>query len=304
MKFGKLANIEGVNFDLPVDPPNNEVLLSPLVEQQKLNFYIGCTGWSMKEWVGKVYPPKSKTKDFLYHYSRQFNTIELNTTHYRIPTPSTIKNWFDQSAADFRFCPKVPQSISHHRQIGIGTGYIEAFCDSIIGLDEKLGVCFMQMPPYFDTKRISLLNHFLEKWPSNIPLAIEFRHESWFNQSQDAMHLFDQLANKNVGLVITDVAGRRDVLHMRITSPWVLLRFVGNGLVPSDYSRIDEWVLRWQQWFDQGLEELYCFGHEPDNILAPELVSYISKKAVNLQQLDSRGPKFYQDQTNSQISLF
>jgi uncharacterized protein YecE (DUF72 family) len=304
MKFGKLADISQVDFSLPGEPAANEKIMQQFQAPKEQCLLIGCTGWSMKEWVGKLYPPKVKTSEYLFYYSRQFSTIELNTTHYRIPNAATIHNWYHQSAADFRFCPKMPQSISHHRQLGIGTDYIQLFTDSISGLQEKLGVVFMQVPPYFDSSRIPLCLDFLKHWPAEIPLALEFRHESWFEPSAHVEDFFNLLATKQIGLVITDVAGRRDVLHMRITSPKVLLRFVGNGLVPSDFTRIEEWVDRWKVWYQQGIHELYCFAHEPDNILAPELGAYISEKSVILRDIKQRGPKFYEDPTKQQMTLF
>ena len=305
MKFGKLADISQVDFTLPPDPAENLRFLQKFKPRATTpEILIGCTGWRMKEWVGKVYPPNTKAKDYLYHYSRQFNTIELNTTHYRIPNLQTIQNWYNQSAADFRFCPKIPQSISHHRQLGVGTGYIEAFCDAVIGLKEKLGVCFMQLPPYFGPERIPLLEVFLEQWPAEIPLALEFRQESWFTEKEMVERFFKKLEDKKISLVITDVAGRRDVLHMRLTSTVALIRLVGNGLVPSDYQRVDEWIARWQDWLARGVQQIYCFAHEPDNLLAPELGDYIHQQVAQLEQVISRGPTFYQDPADSQISLF
>ena len=225
MKFGKLANIEGVNFDLPVDPPNNEVLLSPLVEQQKLNFYIGCTGWSMKEWVGKVYPTGAKAKDYLKYYSQQFNTIELNTTHYRTPNESTIQKWYTESAPDFKFCPKVLQQISHSRNLGANTEQLINFCEAIQGLQEKVGCNFIQLPPYFGKDRLAVLEAFLKNWPNHLPLAVEVRHESWFKTKEDIISLIELLNKYQVATVITDVAGRRDVLHMHLSTTCTMIRF-------------------------------------------------------------------------------
>ena len=111
MKFGKLPDISNVDFSLPVVSQKNIEVLQTNKNQPTI-IYIGCTGWSMKEWVGKVYPPKTKTKDYLKYYAQQFNTIELNTTHYRIPDLATIEKWKTESTDDFRFCPKILQAVS------------------------------------------------------------------------------------------------------------------------------------------------------------------------------------------------
>lgn len=305
MKFGKLQDIEHVDFKLPADHSATLPMLQQQEKAKQLQFYIGCTGWSMKEWVGKVYPTGTKTADFLKRYAAQFNTIELNTTHYRIPTPSTIEKWYAESAPDFKFCPKVPQTISHSRNLGMGTGKILAFCEAIQALNEKLGCCFMQLPPYFGKDRLDLLQQFLERFPSNIPLAIEFRHESWFRNLNKGADLFQLLEDQHKSIVITDVAGRRDVLHMRLTHPRAMVRFVGNALHPSDYSRIDAWVDRINQWFSSGLQEIYFFPHEPDNLLAPDLAAYLLGKLKSYDHIAVRGPKIPVEQdSGQQMSLF
>ncbi|GJM35312.1 MAG: hypothetical protein DHS20C18_43130 [Saprospiraceae bacterium] len=305
MKFGKLADISQVDFKLPTPLSGTTAVLSKgSAREGKGQAYIGCTGWSMPQWVGKVYPKGTKSKDYLHHYSRQFNTIEFNTTHYRIPDVTTIEKWRRESSDDFKFCPKIPQSISHSRNLGLGEAQIMMFCNAIQGLEEKLGCCFMQLPPYFGFDRLGLLDRFLKGFPNHIPLAVEFRHESWFNQTEHTERLWTLLEKHKTATVITDVAGRRDVLHMRLTMPVAMVRFVGNALDSSDYSRIDEWADRVSQWFQQGLHELYFFTHEPDNVLAPELAAYLVDKMKTYPEINVRGPKFLDDTAGQQMSLF
>ena len=194
MKFGKLQDFAAVDFSLPPDPAGNSARLSKLpARSHPPQLYIGCTGWSMKEWVGRVYPKGTKTKDFLKAYSLQFNTIELNTTHYRIPNAQTIDKWYRESTADFKFCPKVPQTISHSKSLGLGTNLIPSFCQAIAGLQEKLGCCFLQLPPYYGADRLPQLEQFLRAFPSEIQLAVEVRHESWFEQPETKARLLDTL---------------------------------------------------------------------------------------------------------------
>lgn len=300
MKFGKLANISQVDFRLPAGaevPP--EYRLPP---GRPVPVSIGATGWSMPEWVGEWYPPGAKRADFLTHYGRQFGTIELNTTHYRIPTPETIAKWYAATPADFRFCPKVPQRISHDRQLGLGDGALPQFTEVILGLREKLGCAFAQFPPYFGSDRLGLLERFLQAWPSAVPLGIEVRHESWFAADGQALdRLAELLRQYGVALVITDVAGRRDVLHMRLTAPRTLIRFVGNGLHQTDYDRIDAWVARLADW---RLPETYFFPHEPDNILAPDLAAYLAEKLLATGKFVTRGPRPVSEQPGGQLDLF
>ncbi|NUQ24625.1 MAG: DUF72 domain-containing protein [Saprospiraceae bacterium] len=301
MEFGKLQDISQVDFRLPPDAPlswkalrcGDDVEPAPVL-------YIGCTGWGMPEWVGTVYPTGAKPKDFLRHYSRQFNTIEHNTTHYRIPTPETVTKWREETPADFRFCPKIPQIISHSGDLGLGGEALRQFCEVIAQLDDKLGCCFLQLPPYFGPEKMPVISQFAARFPKHIPLALEVRHPAWFADTDSAATLFHLLESEGISTVLTDVAGRRDVLHMRLTSPTVLIRFVGNGLHPSDYSRCDEWIRRLRTWYDNGLKEVYFFTHEPDNLLAPQLAQYLWQHAATQLEVQVRGPS-WQDR---QMSLF
>lgn len=106
-------------------------------------------------------------------------------------------------------------------------------------------------------------------------------------------------------MVITDVAGRRDVCHLRLTTNTVLVRFVGNNLHPTDYSRIDDWVRRLEYWFSNGLHQVYFFTHEPDNLMAPDLAIYLVEKLDKMGGVETRGPKIIgQDGAGQQMSLF
>lgn len=277
MKFGKLSDISQVDFSLKEPHSFTQKILADN-QTTTPQIYWGCTGWSMKEWIGKFYPDGAKQQDFLQHYSKQFNTIELNTTHYRIPDQSTIEKWYKESTKRFKFAPKIPQIISHSGDLGLGHSYIDSFCKNIAGLKEKLGCSFMQLPPHFSPEKLHLLNLFLQKFPTDsIPLAIEVRHPAWF-ESASFEKLLETLHQYGVNTVITDVAGRRDVLHLALTTPLVMLRFVGNGLHTTDYKRIDDWIAIFSQWLKHGLEQLYFFSHQPDNILSPEMCIYFTNK--------------------------
>jgi uncharacterized protein YecE (DUF72 family) len=275
MDFGKLADVSKVNFKLPPDPEDTARVLSSVVNPRKPQVFVGCPVWTCKEWLGRIYPANAREKDYLYHYSRQFNTIELNTTHYRIPDGATITRWRAVAAKGFSFCPKWPQQISHELALQYAEAPTRAFCDSIKGLSEHLGVSFLQLPPYFTTRQASVLIDFLENIPEEIPVAVEFRHEDWFKLSPAVTDTFLQMEQFGISTVLTDVAGRRDVLHMRLTTPVAFIRFVGNGLHPTDYRRIEEWVERLGVWFAAGLQTLYFFVHQPDNVLSPDLALYL-----------------------------
>ena len=303
MEFGKLPDITLADFRFPSDPPGNSTLWAENPMPTSTRWYTGCTGWAMKEWVGTVYPTGTKPTDFLRQYALQFNTIELNATHYRVPDSDTIQKWKEQTPADFRFCPKILQTISHSKQLGIDNGQLRVFAAALSELEERLGPCFLQLPPYFEPSQLPVLQAFLDQWPRDLRLHIEFRHPDWFAHGGLDAHTAALLQEKHIGTVITDVAGRRDVLHLRLTTPDALVRFVGNDLHPSDYRRVGDWIQRAGTWFDKGLREMYFFTHEPDNMRAPALARYVFEKIAPTQGLQTRGPVL-RNAPPAQLGLF
>lgn len=301
MDFGKLEDISKVDFSLPPDANGNKGLFEKLKNQprQKLKVYVGCPVWSNKNWVGSWYPAYAKEKDFLHYYTRQFNTIELNTSHYHIPDAETIRKWVEMASQGFKFAPKFPQEISHQLlPEGIAEEQTFAFCDAIMDLKEFLGMSFLQLPPYFTPQQLEKLEEFLSFLPAEIPVAFEFRHTDWFKKKLEQPDFelekaATMLQHKNHAMVITDVAGRRDVLHMRLTSPELILRFVGNNLHPTDFSRVDEWVTRLKEWTAKGLHTIYFFAHEPDSNASPELAQYFIRQMNREFRLQIAEPQAY-----------
>src|SRR5215211_3877232 len=76
-------------------------------------FYIGCAVWAYKDWVGELFPPGSKSGEFLALYSRRLTTVEGNTTFYAIPKAEIVQRWAAETPETFRFCFKIPREISH-----------------------------------------------------------------------------------------------------------------------------------------------------------------------------------------------
>lgn len=275
MDFGKLPTVDRVQFRLPPpDPRTGEVLShSPKTELQAR---LGAPVWGQAGWRGKIYPPKAQPRDFLQHYARQFDAIELNTTFYRVPDPKTIRAWKEAVSPRFRFCPKIPQQISHIQALQGTELETRRFCESLLGLGENLGPSFLQLPPQFSPQSLPLLERFLRALPGGFEIAVEFRHEAFFRQGFLIPPAFHLLRRYRAGAVITDVAGRRDVLHSSLPTPMAFVRFVGNELHPSDFTRIQDWVERLRQWIGLGLSRLYFFVHQPGDLTVPELTEYLA----------------------------
>jgi uncharacterized protein YecE (DUF72 family) len=283
VKFGKLEDVDHVNWTIPEDDPSTKSFLSAQPPAGDLRIRFGAPAWDHATWVGKIYPPGTKRADFLHHYSRYFSCIELNTTHYAIPSEQHVKQWLEKVPETFRFCPKVYQGISHRRNGLLDGRLLGEWFRYLELLDDRRGVCFMQLPPHFDYSQKAQLFSFLKNWPAEFELALEFRHPSWFQGPRILPALADFLRTLGVGLVITDVAGRRDVLHTSISADFSLLRFVGSRLHSSDFTRAKAWTERFISWRDQGLRELYLFIHQPDDITVPELTE------IFLEELRAQG---------------
>lgn len=281
MKFGKLYDISDVSFHLPYTDSRSYEVLNISTQSLVQYAYIGSTAWGCHAWKGKIYPKNAQPTNYLCYYAHSFNTIELNTTHYRIPTYEQTERWRElvQHNANFRFCPKMPQSISHYAKLQNCEPQLQAFAAGLQGFGNALGAVFMQLPEGFSTAGLAILTHFLAEWRvTGIPLSVEYRHPSWFSDGQLIAEARDVMEGLGIGSVITDVAGRRDVAHTSLTNGTAMIRFVGNALHPTDYTRADAWVEMIADWAKHGLRQLYLFVHEPDEVLAPEMSAYFARK--------------------------
>jgi uncharacterized protein YecE (DUF72 family) len=270
MDFGRLTHVDHISFSLPPDHAATAATLQATAHAQP-KLYVGCPIWSFDGWRGHIFPNDAKQKDYLKYYSRQFNCLELNVTHYQVPTPLTIRRWKEAVPAHFKFCPKVLQGISHAKEISAMTDLMQEFLAAVMELGEQLGLIFLQFSPYFSAAKLQSLLRFLDAVPASTPLSVELRHESWFSTPSAFDFLCNYLQQRNMGLVIADVSGRRDVLHQRLTNRTAFIRFAANDNHPSDYTRLGDWVQRVTQWINNGLEELYFIIHTPDKTHFPEL---------------------------------
>jgi len=196
--------------------------------------------------------------------------------HIIIYGPSVIAKWTAAAKGlDFKFCPKVPKVISHESNF-VNTGNdTKAFLEGIAAFKEKLGPIFLQVSESYSAGRKHNLFKYIEALPKQLQFFLEVRHPDWFADKLLQKELVDTLHSLNIGLVITDTAARRDCAHMELTIPKAFIRYVGNSLHATDYTRIDEWVQRIKSWLKNGLQEGYFFMHNTEERNSPELCDYI-----------------------------
>lgn len=287
MKFGSVDNPASVDFELPPTHPDTLTRLGKHKKQAALEVYVGCAKWNKQDLRG-FYP--RGTKDELTYYATQFNSIELNGTFYNSPDRHQVETWKDKTPEDFKFFPKVPQTISHYGRLLNIDEKMTAFSDAISFFEAKLGLSFLQLHDNFKPKDFDRLASFVEKFAKTTPLAVEVRNAEWFNDRQVNEELVDLLTAHQVANVLVDTAGRRDMLHMRLSTPTAFVRYVGANH-PTDKNRLDDWVNRIVEWRDAGLQSLYFFVHQNMEVESPLLSAYFLDKLNAALGLQVRGPK-------------
>ena len=273
MKFGAVTNIEAVNFSLPADHPNTAITLSKL-QSKTFSCHVGFAKWDPKYIQG--FYPKGIGKNQLEYYSTYINCIEMNAFYYRIFPPEYVVKWHDRAEETFTFCPKLPQVITQFRRLKDCDEQTTKFLNSIRHFKSKLGTCFIQMHPSFTPEKLNDLIHFIEKWPKDVPLAVELRHSDWFNEQNISNRLYGLFETHNISNIITDTAGRRDLMHMRLTNQTAFVRFTGCNH-PSDYTRLDDWLDRLEHWKKMGINQLYFFIHQHDGHKSMDLYNHFTE---------------------------
>lgn len=299
MEFGRVPQeqLTQIDFTLPAEPRFNEqVLKGSKVSAPAV--YLGCAKWGRTEWVGKIYPPKTKEKDFLQHYVQHYNSIELNATHYKVYDPTSIAKWAAKAdGKHFKFCPKMYQGITHRGSLQ-GKDFITTeFLRGMLAFGEHLGPIFIQVSDAFSPNRREELFQYLRSLPTDLRFFLEVRHPGWFADAGVRDELFGTLRAIGIGAIITDTSGRRDCAHMHLSIPSVFIRYVGNSLHPTDYTRVDAWIERIAYWMEHGVEEIYFFMHMHDEAFSPELTVYMVDKLNAVCGLNLTKPTFVQQQT-------
>ncbi len=243
---------------------------------EQFRLYVGAPVWAHKGFLGKIYPPKTKPGDFLEHYARSFNCIELNSTFYGVPNVERIERWCEQVGPGFRFCPKATREITHNAG-ALPRREVAEFFRAIETFGDKLGACFFQFPPEFGPKHWRHLRDLLRLFPRERQTAVELRHPGWFETRSAQEWLLNLGIETNNLFVISDTAGRRDVLHSCFPFPHAFVRFSGDALAESDFTRLDAWIRALRYLQVQGLQESYFFVHQESEDNCVELAEYLGE---------------------------
>lgn len=279
MQFGRTDQLPEEELILPPDDPGNSLLYHKWSQHTpgKLVVYVGAPVWGHPGFVGRIYPKGTKSKDFLQHYARHFNCVELSATYYGLPPAEQVHRWRDTVPKTFRFSPKFPQAISHDQDLPEKIGLTDAFIATTQALGDRLGMAFLQLPPSFGPDRLEELYHYLQQLPPTLRLGVEFRHPLLFRDAAAYADWGLMLQEARLAAVITDTVGRRDVLHQRLCSDTLFVRWTGNNGHPSDQARLDHWVNRLAYWVDKGLQTIYFYVHQPEEEHSIASAVYLTK---------------------------
>ena len=148
--------------------------------------HVGTAGWDYNDWIGPFYPKKLEKYQFLSHYAKYFDIIEVNSSFYTPPSLEMTENWKSRVSDSFRFCLKVWKNISHQSnnlQLELD---IDRYVQNIKPLKDRIDLLILQFPPWFTCteKHEQHLKVILNNFPTDYTIAVEFRDNSWFENSK------------------------------------------------------------------------------------------------------------------------
>ena len=248
-------------------------------------YYLGCPGWAVKTWVGRLFPTSTRPAEFLERYARVFNTVEGNTTFYALPPADAVARWRDQVPDEFRFCFKFPREITHDKLLFDCADEVETFLERVAPLGAKLGTLFLQLPARFDGADLPRLGAFLDALPRGLQYAVEFRHAAFFAGGPADHAAMALLRERGVDLVLMDTRGlqsghsltmapvraRKPALPVivRATASRPFVRCVPHEVFEAGRAFVEPWGAHVARWIAEG-HRPYFFMHAPDDAYSPE----------------------------------
>lgn len=199
--------------------------------------YIGTSGWFYRGWRGLYYPEELPTSEWFKFYTKDFNTVEINSTFYRGAKKSNLKRWRKDAPQDFLFTLKAFQGITHIKRLKDAQSEVQGFLQEASALGENLGPILFQLPPSLKCSP-DLLRDFLRDLPQEFRFTFEFRHISWF----ESREVEDILREKNCAFVIVSAPKLPETV--KITADWAYIRFHGKTAW-YNYLYSDEEIQKW-----------------------------------------------------------
>jgi uncharacterized protein YecE (DUF72 family) len=219
---------------------------------------VGCSGWSYGDWRGRVYPERAPARTWFSLYAEQFDTVEINNTFYRLPTPSTVDQWREQAPAGFCYAVKVGGFGTHRKKLADPRPWLAKHLDRVERLHHVLGPQLVQLPPRWN-RDVERLDEFLDVAPRSLRWAVELRDPSWI-----ADEVLDTLHRHGAALCIHDLLADHP---WERTADWTYVRFHGPSRDrpyhgPYTGRRLWRPADRLQSWLDQGCDVYAYFNND------------------------------------------
>ncbi len=205
--------------------------------------HIGTSGWHYKHWLGDFYPEKYPAAKMFPWYAREFDTVEINNSFYRLPEEKTFQRWRELAPPGFIFAVKASRFITHIKRLKDAEASIELFFSRAQPLGPTLGPILFQLPPRWKLN-LERLSEFLSILPPGHRYSIEFRDESWC-----VPPVYDLLARRNIAYCIHD--WREMLWPQQLTADFTYIRFHGSGQrYGGNYpeAQMRQWADRLREW--------------------------------------------------------
>jgi uncharacterized protein YecE (DUF72 family) len=237
-----------------------------LLEEAVMEFWVGTSGYSYKEWKGTFYPEKLPDGEMLRVYAEQLPAVEINNTFYRLPKAAVLESWAAQVPGDFRFVLKASRRITHIkrlREVGDETAYLY---QTAFALGPHMGVVLFQMPPNFQ-KDLPRLQTFLDLIPPGRGAALEFRHPSWFDDE-----VYQALRARHCALCQSDTDDA-PIESLTSTADWGYLRLRRDQYTAKSISELVQRVR------SRGWERAYIFFKDEGEGRGPHYAQQLREMA-------------------------
>jgi uncharacterized protein YecE (DUF72 family) len=220
--------------------------------------HVGTMGWSYDFWKGNLYPEGSQ--NLLTEYSKNFDTVEIDNTFYRIPSRDNVMNWKEETPDDFIFSAKFPRKITHIKMLQDCQEELEVFIEHMSLMENKLGPMLIQLPPGFKPEQSGILKDFLSVLPEKYRFAVEVRNKKWLHEK-----FYELLRENKVAFALLDHPWMPQM--STITADFTYIRWVGDrkkvtgtlGKVERDRSEdIKNWAVKIKVFLEKSIE---VFGY-------------------------------------------
>lgn len=219
--------------------------------------HIGTSGWVYDHWEGVFYPPDLPRSDWYNHYTKHFDTVEVNYSFYRLPSEETFANWREQAPPGFVYAIKANRYITHLKHLKDAAEPLGRFLPRARRLGETLGPILWQLPPNWRANP-ERLRGFVGLLPSDLTHVFEFRDRRWFVDP-----IREILEQHSLTFCIFDMPGLP--CPTWITSDTVYLRFHGSERVYGGrYGRsaLRPWAGHIREWLHEGHSVYAYFNND------------------------------------------